>query len=140
LCPQEDSQEDMEEHDMSEDTDSPPPETIAGNSNDVFNAKWWQGVEYKFHDPANPGSVVSSQSHPQASPPSPTHPDTEWPSQFSPWINSSSSHKIKPITVSSLTVDPISALQQQPTFDNESQSEPDKTQHKNVPFKQNEDN
>ena len=35
LCPPEETQEEMEEHDMSEDTDSPPPETITDNSNAV---------------------------------------------------------------------------------------------------------
>jgi hypothetical protein len=35
LCPPEEAQEELEEHEMSEDTDSPPPETIADNSNEV---------------------------------------------------------------------------------------------------------
>ena len=35
LCPPEETQEELEEHDMSEDTDSPPPETITDNSNEV---------------------------------------------------------------------------------------------------------
>ena len=33
LCPSEEAQEELEEHDMSEDTDSPPPEAISENSN-----------------------------------------------------------------------------------------------------------
>ena len=35
LCPPEETQEELEEHDMSEDTDSPPPETSTDNSNEV---------------------------------------------------------------------------------------------------------
>lgn len=129
LCPAEETNDDLEEHDMSEDTDSPPPETVPANSNYVFsvsnnvNAKWWQ-------EPVNVTAI-----HQQDSPPSPTHQDESW-SQFSPWINCQ--NKKYSLCKRSTAVDPFSnRAVQQNNSQPDTQDEPDKNQLKQTSSKVN---
>ncbi|XP_054167467.1 probable ubiquitin carboxyl-terminal hydrolase FAF-X [Oppia nitens] len=152
LCPPEEPQEDLEEHEISQETDSPPSETVSEDPlrprsfrqrvnedtnkyklyecNDETTNKWW--------NQSSSGPTVGN-THPTAGPSSPTTSDVDVQNRVYPWINSNPQHnsptKIKPMTSSpQMKNQTVSHMSQQSTsFDRESQTEDKNSQqNKNV--------
>lgn len=105
LCPEEERGDEQEEQEMSEDTDSPPPESNLDNSLDT--------LDWNTFGSTNVFAPNTSQ-QPQSNPPSPTQETQgeETSDYQNPWINISTATAKKkstvvPVTVTSRVLSPI---------------------------------